>query len=89
MIIFQKLIISIILLQFYLILNVAVGGTAYFPDVFVNSPHSKPWSDNSGTAPRDFWRKKNEWYPTWNPNTNNGEDAAMKIDYIRVWKMAP
>lgn len=32
---------------FYIILNLAVGGTAYFPDFFVNSPLPKPWSDSS------------------------------------------
>ena len=66
----------------------AVGGTAYFPDGFINQP-PKPWSNNSPTAARDFWNKRNDWYPTWNPKTNNGEDAAMQVDSIRVYKLKP
>ncbi|KAJ8312827.1 hypothetical protein KUTeg_010200 [Tegillarca granosa] len=69
--------------EFYFVLNVAVGGIAYFPDKFHNSPAPKPWNDHSKTAPLQFWSQRNNWYPTWNPKTNNGEDAAMKINYIR------
>lgn len=75
--------------EFYFVLNVAVGGIAYFPDKFHNSPAPKPWNDHSKTAPLQFWSQRNNWYPTWNPKTNNGEDAAMKINYIRVWKLKP
>ena len=32
---------------FYIILNLAVGGTAYFADHFVNQPQPKPWFNNS------------------------------------------
>jgi len=74
--------------DFFLILNVAVGGTAFFPDTFHNSV-GKPWNDKSEFASRDFWNAKSQWYPTWNPDTNNGEDAAMQVDYIRVWKLKP
>ncbi|KAJ8312733.1 hypothetical protein KUTeg_010106 [Tegillarca granosa] len=73
--------------EFFLIFNVAVGGTAYFPDHLNNSPYPKPWSDKSGTAPLDFWKQKHNWYPTWNPYVRNGEDAAMKVNYVRVWKL--
>ena len=69
-------------------MNVAVGGVAYFSDTW-QSPTGKPWSDTSDFAPRDFWNKRSEWYPTWNPDTSNGEDAAMQVDYIRVWKLKP
>lgn len=74
--------------QFFLILNVAVGGTAFFPDNW-QSPAGKPWNDQSDFAPRDFWNQRAQWYPTWNPDKNNGEDAAMQVDYIRVWKLKP
>ncbi|KAL5013320.1 hypothetical protein ScPMuIL_007590 [Solemya velum] len=75
--------------EFFIILNVAVGGTAFFPDAFRNTPHPKPWRDASQTAMREFWNAKNQWYPTWNADTNNGEDAAMQVKYIRVWKLKP
>ncbi|KAL0953495.1 hypothetical protein HGRIS_004723 [Hohenbuehelia grisea] len=47
---------------FYLIMNVAVGGTnGWFPDGIGN----KPWLDGSSTAMRDFANAKDKWYPTW------------------------
>ena len=67
-------------------MNVAVGGTGgYFHDSIVNEDYPKPWSDSSSTAAKDFWSAKDKWYETWNPEENNGEGAAMKIDYVRVW----
>jgi len=65
--------------EFFLILNVAVGGVGYFPDTAVNEG-GKPWTNDSPTAASDFWNAKNTWYSTW-----NGEDAAMKVDYVKVW----
>ncbi|XP_070564349.1 beta-1,3-glucan-binding protein-like isoform X2 [Ptychodera flava] len=66
--------------EFYIIMNVAVGGTNYFSDDFTNLPYSKPWSNQSPTAALDFWNARNQWYPTW-----NGEDAALQVNYVRVW----
>lgn len=78
--------------EFYLVINLAVGGTAgFFPDGSVSTPgnglpsYTKPWSDTSTTAYADFWNSHNLWYPTWYPFTNNGENAALKVDYIKVW----
>lgn len=76
-------------LQFYLILNVAVGGTTYFSDSYINRPHPKPWSDGRGHGATDFWSARGHWYPTWNPTRNNGEDAALKVNYVKVWKTKP
>ncbi|XP_064620833.1 beta-1,3-glucan-binding protein-like [Lineus longissimus] len=70
--------------EFYFIMNVAVGGTNFFSDSFVNSPYPKPWRNDASNAMGDFWNAKNSWYPTW-----NGEDAAMQVNYVRVWKMKP
>jgi len=48
--------------QFYMILNLAVGGTnGYFPDSWTNGNGAKPWSNTSPTAMRDFWQAKNTW----------------------------
>ena len=67
-------------------MNVAVGGTGgYFSDSLTNKPYPKPWSDKSSQASTDFYNKKDEWYPTWNPDVNNGEDAAMQVKSVRVW----
>ncbi len=48
--------------KFYLILNLAVGGTSgWFPD----GKGEKPWFDGSLTAMRDFAKAKEKWYGTW------------------------
>ena len=68
--------------DFYLILNVAVGGTnGYFPE----GQCGKPWSNYDSKAVNSFWNSWSQWYPTWNyPETNQ---SAMKIDYVRVWSL--
>ncbi|KAK0284527.1 hypothetical protein LTR35_000863 [Friedmanniomyces endolithicus] len=51
--------------DFYLILNVAVGGTNGW---FEDGVESKPWVDASPTARKDFWNARSQWYPTWQKN---------------------
>ena len=48
--------------EFYLILNLAVGGTNGW---FQDGQAAKPWLDNSLNAPKDFWDARQQWYPTW------------------------
>jgi hypothetical protein len=63
--------------DFFLILNVAVGGTnGFFPDG-VNCGTAKPWPNNSPHANQDFWTHRSTWGPTW-----RGDDPAMQIDYV-------
>ena len=41
------------LAQFYIIMNIAVGGTnGFFPDTWTNAAYPKPWTNLSPTAPR-------------------------------------
>lgn len=68
--------------DFYLILNVAVGGINYFADENINLPYPKPWSNQSPQAAFDFYSAKDMWYPTW-----QGEAAAMQVDYVRVFAL--
>jgi len=64
--------------EFFIKFNVAVGGTnTYFPDGVGN----KPWSNNSPSAALDFWNARASWFPTW-----EGENAALQIDWIRVYQ---
>ena len=66
-------------------MNVAVGGTNYyFGDDWTNGNGDKPWDNTSPNAPKDFWDGRDQWYSTW-----NGEDAAMQVDFVRVYKDAP
>ncbi|KAH7158192.1 glycoside hydrolase family 16 protein [Dactylonectria estremocensis] len=51
---------------FYLVLNIAVGGTnGWFEDF----KSGKPWVDGSETAKKDFWNARDQWYPTWKSPT--------------------
>jgi hypothetical protein len=76
--------------EFYFLLNVAVGGTnGYFPDTWTNRAYPKPWTNPSGIAFKEFWDARNNWLPTWQTGVNEGEGAALQIDYIRVWKDRP
>jgi len=73
---------------FYLIMNVAVGGTnGFFPDDVPSNP-PKPWSNTSPTAFLDFWNGRESWLPSWeNGEGRVSENAAMQVDYVKVWKM--
>ncbi|KAG4437092.1 hypothetical protein IFR05_007426 [Cadophora sp. M221] len=63
---------------FYLILNVAVGGTnGYFGD----GVSSKPWGDASLNAPLEFYNAQSIWYPTWGNETARG----MTIKSVKMW----
>ncbi|KAK9736484.1 Glycosyl hydrolases family 16 [Popillia japonica] len=70
--------------EFYIIVNNAVGGTAYFPDEAVNA-NGKPWHNASPQAATDFWNNRNMWLNTW--NLANSNDAALQVDYIRVYAL--
>ncbi|KAK4069035.1 GH16 endo-1,3-beta-D-glucosidase/1,3-glucan binding protein [Trichoderma simmonsii] len=48
--------------EFYLILNLAVGGTNGW---FEDGMSGKPWLDHSPNAKKDFWNARDTWYPTW------------------------
>ena len=62
--------------RFYLIINLACGGTGgYFPD-----GNGKPWSDTSPHAVNEFYDAKAQWYSTW-----EGEKSALQIDSVKVW----
>ena len=62
--------------DFYLILNVAVGGTnGWFEDGVMG----KPWVDASPTAKRDFWDSRHQWYPSWE------KAGQMEVKSVKMW----
>ncbi|KAL2429927.1 Beta-1,3-glucan-binding protein [Exophiala dermatitidis] len=65
--------------DFYLVLNVAVGGTNGW---FKDGEASKPWVDASPTAKRDFWAARDQWYPTW----DNENGPAMQVRSVKMWQ---
>lgn len=63
--------------DFYLILNVGVGGTNGW---FQDGASGKPWVDQSPTAKKDFWDARNQWQPTWEKN------GQMTISSVKMWQ---
>ncbi|XP_069166427.1 beta-1,3-glucan-binding protein [Procambarus clarkii] len=74
--------------KFYIVVNLAVGGTdGYFHDGVAKNPE-KPWSNGSPHAALDFWNGRESWLPTWKHGEPHiSEEAALKVDYVKVWKM--
>lgn len=72
--------------EFYLVINLAVGGNAYFPDAAVNK-NGKPWKNQSPSPSTDFWKHRNTWLPTWNLDENYSSDASLKVDSIKIWAL--
>jgi len=70
---------------FHLIMNVAVGGN-FFNDycTYADESRNKPWKWKSATAMRDFWEAKDNWYPTWDVESENN---ALQVDYVRVYAL--
>lgn len=78
--------------EFFLIMNLAVGGTAgaglnaYFPDGL----GGKPWTNKDLDAQLNFINAKSQWMPSWSKNGTNGqigESAALRVDSVRVWAL--
>lgn len=80
--------------DFYLIMNIAVGGTNGW---FEDGMSSKPWADGSTSAALDFWQARDRWYPTWQQQQGGGSPegeqegsggggAQMKIKRVKMWQ---
>lgn len=61
---------------FYLILNVAVGGTNGW---FTDNKDGKPWLDGSTNAKKDFWNARSQWYDTWT-------QPQMEVSKVNMWQ---
>ncbi|OJT11698.1 Beta-1,3-glucan-binding protein [Trametes pubescens] len=66
---------------FYLIMNVAAGGTnGWFPD----GAGGKPWLDGSLTAMHEFAKAQDTWSATWPEDV---EDRALVVDSVKMWEL--
>ncbi|OZJ01690.1 hypothetical protein BZG36_05526 [Bifiguratus adelaidae] len=66
--------------EFYLLLDVAVGGTnGWFPDSL-----NKPWVDNSPIAQLEFYNNKDKWLPTWGA----GEASGLSVQSVKMWQLS-
>lgn len=63
--------------KFFLILNVAVGGTASY---FQDGLGGKPWNNDDPHSVNAFWNARGQWLPTW-----QGDHTAMQIDWVRIY----
>lgn len=63
--------------DFYLILNVAVGGTNGW---FQDGLSGKPWVDQSPVAKNEFWKARDDWLPTWKDN------GQMIVKSVKMWQ---
>lgn len=70
-----------------MIINLAVGGTSFFPDDGINNVNEKPWKNTSPNAIKDFWKARNAWLPTWNLEQNLSREASLIVDYVRIWAL--
>ncbi|OSX62213.1 glycoside hydrolase family 16 protein [Postia placenta MAD-698-R-SB12] len=67
--------------EFYLILDVAAGGTSgWFPD----NVGGKPWYDGSATAMREFALAQDTWSATW---PSDADDRAFRVGSVKMWKI--
>ncbi|KAK9467991.1 concanavalin A-like lectin/glucanase domain-containing protein [Lipomyces arxii] len=68
--------------DFYLILNVAVGGTnGWFAD---GQGDNKPWINNDrNTAMRSFWDARDTWTKTWGDEYSRG----MVVDSVKMYSL--
>ncbi|MCJ1308483.1 hypothetical protein MMC25_002136 [Agyrium rufum] len=65
--------------DFYLILNVAVGGTNGW---FQDGASNKPWVDGSPTPRTEFNAAKDTWFPTWE------KAGQMQVQSVKMWQQA-
>ncbi|KAK5175721.1 uncharacterized protein LTR77_000860 [Saxophila tyrrhenica] len=68
--------------DFYLVLNVAVGGTNGW---FQDAEAGKPWVDASPSAKRDFWLAREQWLPTWKEGGGRMEVRSVKMWQQKGW----
>ncbi|KAF5393090.1 hypothetical protein D9757_001244 [Collybiopsis confluens] len=66
--------------EFYLIIQLAVGGTSgWFPD----GVGGKMWTDGSNDAMYDFAKAQSDWSSTW---PSSEDDNAFRVDWVKMWK---
>jgi hypothetical protein len=72
--------------EFYIIINLAVGGISYFPDDAQN-PTEKPWKNYLPKAAAEFWNGRDGWLPTWKLDDKDSKDANLQVDYVKIYAL--
>ncbi|KPM42899.1 hypothetical protein AK830_g3612 [Neonectria ditissima] len=65
--------------SFYLVLNVAVGGTNGW---FLDELGNKPWINDATNAQWTFWNAADQWLPTW----GEGDTRGMTVKSVNMWQ---
>lgn len=68
--------------EFYIRLGYGIGGHNDFPDETSLWHKEKPWTNFHPKAMRHFWSKQKRNWNHW-----LGPDAALKIDYVKVYSL--
>lgn len=68
--------------EFFLIMNLAVGGTNFFK---AEGPF-KPWRNDDPNSVNKFYDAKKSWYPTWCP-PDNPQGCELQVDSVHVWTL--
>lgn len=69
---------------FYLILNVAVGGSNGW---FLDGEDGKPWVDNSPNARVTFWNDREQWLKTWADGEGSKKASGeMRVKSVKMWQ---
>jgi hypothetical protein len=73
--------------SFYLILNVAVGGSNGW---FTDGKNGKPWVNNSPNSRVTFWNDRDQWSKTWTEpeggKAGTKSMGEMKIKRVSMWQ---
>lgn len=59
-----------------------MGGVTEFPDDTKSDNEGKPWGNFGQKMLADFFNARDKWHRTW-----NGDDAALKVDYVKIWAL--
>lgn len=66
--------------EFYLIMNLAVGGTNNYFNDQINRPHAKPWTNSEQHPKTSFWNARHQWLPTWT-------SSSFQISFVKIWAL--
>ncbi|KAJ9088736.1 hypothetical protein DSO57_1020142 [Entomophthora muscae] len=73
--------------EFYLILNVAVGGVnGFFPDTpgYGGCAAKKPWKNTDESAAKNFFNARDQWLKTWT-DADDPHSSALAIKSVKVY----
>lgn len=72
--------------EFYLIMNLAVGGTNSYFNNQINRPYAKPWRNDEQHPKTSFWNARNQWLPTWRLK-ESPKSSSFQISYVKIWAL--